>query len=87
MDPTYRPMTSIADDAAVTEALRTFACALGPAAADVRVEFHAGVVTLAGCVASATQRQAIEDLVAAHDGVDRVASELRVAADGGVIAF
>ena len=54
----------------------------GPAAVDVRVEYHAGVVTIAGQVASATQRQAIEDLLLAHDGVESVVSELRVVAPG-----
>ena len=44
----------------------------------------AGVVTLTGAVASATQRQAIEDLVRAHDGVTDVVSELRVAVPGVV---
>ncbi len=61
-------------------------CALGPAAADVRLEYRAGVVTLTGAVASATQRQAVEDLLAAHDFVTTVIGELRVAASSGVIA-
>lgn len=61
-----------------------FVCALGSAAAGVHVAYRAGVVTLLGAVASATQRQAIEDLVAAHDGVDRVVSELAIGAAGCV---
>ena len=85
MEPTSRPAIAATDDAAA-EALRAFVRALGPAAADVRVEYHTGVVTLAGAVPSATQRQAIEDLVAAHDGVTNVICELRVAASSGVIA-
>ncbi len=85
MEPTYR--TSTAADDAIAEALRAFVYALGPAAVNVRVEYRAGVVTVAGQVASATQKQAIEDLLLAHDGVESVASELRVVADGGVIAF
>ena len=44
-------------------------------------------MTVAGVVASATQRQGIEDLLLAHDGVESVASELRVVADSGVIAL
>lgn len=86
MEPVIRLPNVSSDDDAIAEALRTFVCALGPAAAAVRVEFHAGVVSLIGGIASATQRQAIEDLVAAHDGVERVASELRVVAGGGVTA-
>ena len=66
----------------MAEALRTFVCALGPGAADVRAEYLAGVVTLSGDVASTTQQQAIEDLLAAHDGVERVVSTLRVVAPG-----
>lgn len=75
-------MTVIADDDDVAEALRTFVCALGPAAADVRVEYRAGVVTVAGHVASETQRQTIEDLLLAHDGVESVVSKLCVVAPG-----
>jgi osmotically-inducible protein OsmY len=82
MDPTLRPTTVIADDDAIAEALRTFVCGLGPAAAEVRVEYRAGVVTVAGQVPSATQRQAIEDLLLTHDGVESVVSELCVAAPG-----
>lgn len=82
MEPIYRPTTPVVDDDAIAEALRAFVCALGPAAAEVRVEYAAGAVTLAGAVASATQRQAIEDLLLAHDGVESVVSELRVAARG-----
>jgi osmotically-inducible protein OsmY len=84
VEPTSRPAPAIANDDAVTESLRDFVCALGPAAADVRLEYRAGVVTLTGAVASATQRQAIEDLVAAHDSVARIASDLRVVAPGVV---
>ena len=86
MELTHRPTTAVRDDDAIAEALRVFVCALGPAAAEVRVEYRAGVVTVAGQVASATRRQAIEDLLLAHDGVERIASELRVVADGGVMA-
>lgn len=87
MEPAYRPATAAYDDDAIAEALRVFVCALGPAAAEVRLEFHAGAATVAGVVASATQRQAIEDLLRAHDDVESVVSELRVVADSGVIAF
>ena len=77
-----RPTTAIEQDDAVAEALRAFVCALGPAAIDVRVEYRGGVVTLSGAVTSATQQQAIEDLLSAHDSVERVVSELRVSAPG-----
>jgi osmotically-inducible protein OsmY len=39
-------------------------------------------VTVSGAVPSATHQQAIEDLLSAHDGVERVVSELRIAAAG-----
>jgi osmotically-inducible protein OsmY len=84
VEPAFRPATVIADDDAIAEALRTFVCALGPGAVDVRVEYCAGVVTVAGQVASATQRQAIKDLLLAHDGVESVVSELSVVAPGVV---
>ncbi len=84
VEPTSRPAPAIADDSAITEALRAFVCALGPSAADVRLEFADGVVTLTGIVASDTQRQAVEDLLAAHDGVTNVICNLRMAAPGVV---
>ena len=87
MERTYRSTNAVNDDDAIAEALRVFVCALGPAAAEVRIEFHAGAVTVAGVVASAVQRQGIEDLLLAHDGVESVVSELRVVADSGVIAL
>ena len=87
MERTYRSTNAVNDDDAIAEALRVFVCALGPAAAEVRIEFHAGAVTVAGVVASAVQRQGIEDLLLAHDGVASVVSELRVVADSGVIAL
>lgn len=82
VEPAFRPTTLIAADDAIAEALRTFVCALGPAAVDVRVDYRAGVVTVTGQVASDTQRQAIEDLLLAHDGVESVVSELCVVASG-----
>lgn len=82
MEPTSRPAIATTDDDAVTEALRAFVCALGPAAADVRLDCRVGVVTLTGAVASTIHRQAIEDLVGAHDGVERVICDLRVVAIG-----
>jgi osmotically-inducible protein OsmY len=87
VEPVFRPTPVAVDDDAIAEALRMFVCALGPAAAEVRLEFHAGVATLVGAVSSATQQQTVEDLVAAHEAVERVVSELRVVAGGGVIAF
>jgi osmotically-inducible protein OsmY len=80
VEPTSRPAPAIEHDDAIAEALQAFVCALGPAAAAVRLEYIAGVVTLSGDVASATQRQAVEDLLSAHDGVERVVSELRIVA-------
>jgi osmotically-inducible protein OsmY len=46
---------------------------------DVRVEFDSGNVSLTGTVSSATARQAIEDLVKAHEGVEFVVNSLVVA--------
>ena len=86
MEPTSRPAIATTDDDAITEALRAFVCALGSASVDVRLDYRAGVVTLTGAVASETQREAVEDLVAAHDGVASIVSELRVASASGVIA-
>ena len=86
VEPTSRPAIATTDDAAVTEALRAFVCALGSACVDVRLDYREGVVTLMGAVASMINRQAVEDLVAAHDGVERVVSELRVASASGIIA-
>ena len=82
VEPTSRPAIATTDNDAITEALRAFVCALGPAAADVRLDYRAGVVMLTGAVASETHRQAVEDLVAAHDGVTGIVSELRVAVPG-----
>jgi osmotically-inducible protein OsmY len=82
VEPLSKPATAIEHDDAIAEALRAFVGALGPAAAAVRVAYRAGVVTLSGAVASETQRQAVEDLLSAHDGVERVVSELRVSAPG-----
>ena len=86
VEPTSKPAIATADDDATTKALRAFVCALGSAAVDVRLDYRAGVVTLTGAVASKTQRQAVEDLVAAHNGVVSIVSELRVASASGVIA-
>ena len=85
MEPTSQQATVTAEDNAIAEALRAFVCALGPAATDVRLEFAAGVATLTGAVASDTQRQAVEDLLAAHDGIDAVVCELRVVAPSVVV--
>jgi osmotically-inducible protein OsmY len=84
VEPTLPSGAPLADDRAVAEALRSFVCALGAATADVHVEYDAGVVTLTGAVATATQQQAVEDLVRAHDGVTDVVSELRIAVPGVV---
>jgi osmotically-inducible protein OsmY len=82
VEPTSRPAIATTDDRAITEALRAFVCALGSASVDVRLDYRAGVVTLTGAVASAIHRQAVEDLVAAHDGVTGIVSELRLAVPG-----
>ena len=82
VEPTSRPGTSIEHEDAIAEALRAFLCALGPAAADTRVAFGRGVATLSGAVASTAQRQAIEDLVSASDGVERVVNALGVSSQG-----
>ena len=84
VEPTSQQTAATTADDAIADALRAFVCALGPAAAEVRLEFAGGGVTLTGAVASDTQRQAVEDLLAAHDGVTNVICELRVAAPGVV---
>ena len=78
VEPTSQQTLVTADDDAIANALRAFVCALGPAAADVRLEFADGVATLTGTVASDTQRRAVEDLIEAHEAVAALASELRV---------
>ena len=82
MEPTLPSHAPVTDDRAVAEALRSFVCALGAATTDVRVEYASGVVRLTGAVETATQRQAVEDLVRAHDGITSVICELRVASPG-----
>jgi hypothetical protein len=47
----------------------------------VSVEFAAGVASLLGTVPSEQARLAIEDLIAAHEGVESVVNNLLVAAD------
>ena len=47
---------------------------------EITVWFADGVAVLTGRTASATQRTAIEDLVAAHDGVLRIDNRIEVTA-------
>ncbi len=54
--------------------------AIAPSAGDVSVSVEQGVVTLAGRVASSTQRQAIRDLVAGTQGVQHVLYAIEIAA-------
>jgi hypothetical protein len=44
------------------------------------VQFSGGLAILGGAVPSQTVSQAVEDLIAAHDGVAAVRNELRVVA-------
>jgi osmotically-inducible protein OsmY len=50
----------------------------------IRVEYRSGIVTIAGTARSATQAQAIEDLVRWHERVIDVVNHLRVAAPAEV---
>ena len=54
--------------------------AISPAQGDVSVTVDHGVVTLAGRVASSTQRHALRDLVAATDGVHHVLYAVEIGA-------
>ena len=65
------------DDGDVADALTLFARRV--AGDRVTVEFAAGTASLSGAVASADARRALEDLVAAHEGVDSVVNDLVVA--------
>ena len=84
MEPTLSSDAPAASDHDIAEALRSFICALGPATADVRLDYSAGVVRLTGSLPTSTQRQAVEDLVRAHHGVIDVVCELQVATPGVV---
>jgi osmotically-inducible protein OsmY len=48
---------------------------------DVTVEFATGVASLNGCVSSEQTRMALEDLVAAHEGVESVVNNIAVEAE------
>ena len=70
----------IVTDDELQASLQTFINnALTPAHGDVTVSVQGGVVTLAGRVASATQRRALRDLVAASDSVRHVLYAIEVA--------
>ena len=66
------------DDSDIGDALMAFA--RNVTGDDVSVTFADGVAVLSGRVRSATARQAIEDLVAAHDGVSSVENNMVVTA-------
>ena len=70
------------NDYDVAEALTAFARRVG--GEDVLVEFAAGAATISGHVASAQARRAIEDLIAAHEGVESIVNNLAVAAEATV---
>jgi len=53
--------------------------AVAPSAGDVSVSVDGGVVTLQGRVATATQRHAIRDLIAASPGVRHVLYAIEIA--------
>jgi osmotically-inducible protein OsmY len=73
MDRTYHTPH---DDRCLNDALRAFVRAA--AQGDVSVEYAAGVASLRGSVTSFTARAAVEDLVAAHEGVESVVNHLIV---------
>lgn len=71
----------IVTDDELQASLQTFINnALAAAHGDVTVSVQGGVVTLAGRVASATQRRALRDLVAATDGVNHVLYAVEIGA-------
>jgi osmotically-inducible protein OsmY len=71
----------IVTDDELQASLQTFINnALSPANGEVRVSVDNGVVTLAGRVASATQRRALRDLVAASDSVRHVLYAIEIGA-------
>jgi osmotically-inducible protein OsmY len=67
------------DDYDVADALNAFV--RNATGEDVAVEFAAGAATLNGRVSSAQARLALEDLVAAHEGVESVVNNLAVSAE------
>jgi osmotically-inducible protein OsmY len=67
------------DDYDVAEALTAFA--RNATGEDVHVEFAAGAATISGRVASAQARRAIEDLIAAHEGVESVVNALLIVSE------
>jgi osmotically-inducible protein OsmY len=70
------------DDYDVAEALTAFV--RNATSDDISVEFAAGAATISGRVSSAQTRRAIEDLIAAHEGVEYVVNNLVVEADAPV---
>jgi len=62
------------NDYDIADALGEFARRI--AGDGITVEFAAGVASLSGRVASAQARLALEDLIAAHEGVDSVVNNL-----------
>ena len=65
------------NDYDVADALSAFARRVAGDA--VTVEFAAGAASLSGYVASEQARRALEDLIAAHEGVESVVNNLIVA--------
>jgi osmotically-inducible protein OsmY len=68
------------NDYDVADALSAFARRI--AGDGVAVEFAAGVASLSGGVASEQTRRALEDLIAAHEGVESVVNSLVVVTQG-----
>jgi osmotically-inducible protein OsmY len=68
------------NDYDVADALTAFARRV--AGDGVTVEFAAGAASLSGAVASAEARRALEDLIAAHEGIDSVVNNLAVTPEG-----
>ena len=68
------------DDRAIAEALSIFVRNVAVDAASVSV--RDGVATIRGAAPSSRDRRAIEDLVAAHDGVRRVENQLAIEVRG-----
>ena len=65
------------NDYDVADALNAFARRI---AEGVTIEFAAGVASLHGTVPSEQARRAVEDLIAAHEGVENVVNDLIVVA-------
>jgi osmotically-inducible protein OsmY len=77
-----RQPAEAAEDREIAAAILAFLRRAAPGVSVV--ECRRGVVTIAGVVATPTERRAVGDMVRAHDGVRRVENRLEVRAGGPV---